>query len=300
MDLLVIGTVALDDIETPYGTRKDIVGGSATYFSYAASFFTTVGVVGAVGGDFPAEYLDLLRSREIDLSGLEVLADKQSFHWAGRYEGSMESAQTLSTDLNVLENYRPVVPEGSQKTSFAFLANAEPSLQLSVLDQLEGTRFLVCDTMNLWINNYLDGLKQVFARVDGIVINEGEAVMLTGIDNVVAAADALLEMGPHTVIIKRGGHGSFLRCREGRFAIPAYPLTAVKDPTGAGDSFAGGFMGYLASRKSTAFADLKRAMAYGTVVASFDVEDFSLDSFRRIQRCDIESRLGQFEDYVRF
>jgi sugar/nucleoside kinase (ribokinase family) len=298
MKLLVVGTVAFDDIETPHGRREAILGGSTTYFSYAASFFTDVGLVGAVGDDFPAKFVDVLTRQGIETSGLEKIAGKKTFHWSGRYEGAMNEAQTLDTRLNVLADYVPSIPEDQRETPFVFLANAEPRLQLSVLDQVKGQSFLVCDTMNLWIETALDPLKEVFRRVDGVVINEGEARMLTNRDNIVAAADAVREMGPRTVVVKRGEYGAFLSCRDGRFALPAYPVKTVVDPTGAGDSFAGGMMGYLASVGRSGFSDLKRAMAYGTIAASFNVEDFSLERFQQITRDDIEKRLEDFLEFI--
>jgi sugar/nucleoside kinase (ribokinase family) len=298
MKLLVVGTVAFDDIETPHGRREAILGGSSTYFSYAASFFTDVGLVGAVGDDFPRDYIGLLEAQGIEVSGLETIAGKKTFHWSGRYEGAMNEAETLDTRLNVLADYCPAIPADQRSTDFVFLANAEPRLQLSVIDQLSGQRFLVCDTMNLWIETALEPLKEVFRRVDGVVINEGEARMLTGSHNIVAASDAVREMGPQTVVVKRGEYGAFLNCGEGRFAIPAYPVPAVIDPTGAGDSFAGGMMGYLASRGSCGFSDLKKAMAYGTVVASFNVEAFSLERFQQISRDDIEARYREFAEFI--
>ncbi len=298
VDLLVVGTVAFDDIETPHGTVKDALGGSATYFSYAASFFTKVALVGAVGEDFPEEHLDLLRSRDIDMEGLRRIEGKKTFHWSGKYVGDMNSAETLDTKLNVLENYKPAVPDDHQKTPFVFLANGEPTLQLSVLDQVKSPKFLVCDTMNLWIDTALDSLMEVFQRVDGVIINDGEAKMLTGENNIVAAGRRVAEMGPATVVIKRGEFGSCLFSPEGYFAIPAFPVSAVVDPTGAGDSFAGGVMGYLASGGVADFAGLKKAMAYGTVVSSFNVEGFSLESFKRISRGDIESRYLKLVEYT--
>jgi len=300
MNLLVVGTVAFDDIETPHGRRERILGGSATYFSYASSFFTDVGLVGAVGEDFPGEHVSLLAERGIDVSGLRVIEGEKTFHWSGRYVGDMNEAETLDTRLNVLQGFSPEIPLEMRKTPFVFLANAEPRLQLSVIDQLEDTAYLVCDTMNLWINTALDGLKNVLKRIDCLIVNDQEARMLTGENNIVAAGDVLRTMGPRTLIIKRGEYGAFLCGDEGRFAIPAYPVRTVVDPTGAGDSFAGGTVGFLASQGRVDFAAIKKAMAYGTVVASFNVEDFSLDNFRRISRDDIDRRYREFVEFVSF
>lgn len=300
MELLVVGTVALDDVETPKGSVRDVLGGSATYFSYAASFFAKVHLVGAVGDDFPKEHLELLGSRGIDHSGVAMIEGMKTFHWSGKYQGAMNAAETLDTRLNVLENYRPVLPEALKSTPYVFLANGEPVLQLSVLDQLDGNELVVSDTMNLWIDTAPDLLKQVLQRVNGLVINEDEALMLTGRSNILAAAGAILDLGPEFVMIKRGEYGSYLRCGAGQFAIPAYPVPAVVDPTGAGDSFAGGMMGSLAASGATDFASLKKAMAYGTVTASFNVEEFSLGRFQQIERADLDKRFKEFVEYVAF
>ena len=297
MGLLVVGTLAFDDVETPFGKVERALGGSATYFSYAASFFTDVMLVGSVGDDFPPEHIELLKARNIDCDGVKVLKGQKTFHWSGKYEGDMNEAETLETKLNVLETFDPVLPEAFRSTPFVFLANIAPALQLKVLDQLGDTKLVVMDSMNLWINIALDDLKATLARVDGVVINETEARMLTGDSNLIRAGRKLREMGPKIVFIKKGEYGSYVVCDEGGFAMPAYPADLVKDPTGAGDSFAGGVMGYLASTGDLDLGNLKKAMVYGTLVASFNIEDFSLERFKRLKREEIDAR---YDEMVRF
>jgi sugar/nucleoside kinase (ribokinase family) len=298
MALLVVGTLAFDDVETPHGRVEKVLGGSATYFSYAASFFTDVRLVGPIGDDFPAEHLDLLRRRNIDTEGVVTLEGQKTFHWSGKYVGDMNEAETLDVHLNVLETFEPDLPAAYRSTPFVFLANGAPALQSAVLSQMEKPKLAVCDTMNLWIENTLDDLKALLKQVDGAVINEGEARMLAGDRNLVAAAGKLLEMGPRFVIVKKGEYGAYLCCPEGQFAIPAFPAPLVKDPTGAGDSFAGGVMGYLASRDEVTFDALKKAMIYGTLVASFNIEDFSLERFKRLQRKEIDARYDEFLNFI--
>ena len=294
MTLLVVGTVAFDDIETPYGRVERVLGGSATYFSYAASFFTHVRLVAAVGEDFPEEHIELLRGRKIDCGGLVRMEGQKSFHWSGRYEGDMNEAQTLEVNLNVLAAFRPELPERFRDTPYVFLANGAPALQESVLGQMEKPKLAVCDTMNHWISGDREALEALLRKVDGIILNDGEARMLTGERNLVAAGERIRGMGPSFVIIKKGEHGAYLTCGEGRFGLPAYPVPEVKDPTGAGDSFAGGVMGWIASRGSSDFPVLKQAMVYGTILASFNVEDFSLERFKRLRREEIDERYARF------
>lgn len=297
MALLVIGTVAFDDVETPFGRREKVLGGSATYFSYASSFFTDVCLVGAVGEDFPPEHLELLKSRSIDTSGVVTLEGQKTFYWSGKYVGDMNEAETLDVQLNVLATFKPDVPQKFRSTPYVFLANGAPELQLAVLDQMEKPAFAVCDTMNLWIETALEPLKEVFKRVDGVIINEGEARMLADDPNLIEAGKRIMEMGPRTVIIKKGEYGAYLCSEQGQFGIPAYPAPLVKDPTGAGDSFAGGVMGYLAAKEDLSFASLKKAMVYGTLVASFNIEDFSLERFKRLTREEID---GRYDEFIRF
>lgn len=297
MSLLVVGTLAFDDVETPFGKVEKVLGGSATYFSFAASFFTDVRLVGPVGEDFPEEYIDLLKDRNIDCSGVATLKGQKTFHWSGKYEGDMNEAQTLDVHLNVLETFKPDLPPAFRTTPLVFLANGAPELQATVLSQMDKPKFAVCDTMNYWIENSLEGLKELLKRVDGLIINEGEARMLACDQNLVAAGRKIMDMGPKTVIIKKGEYGAYLCCAEGQFGIPAYPAHTVKDPTGAGDSFAGGVMGYLASCGDISFELLKKAMVYGTLLASFNIEDFSLERFKSL---DIQEINARYEEFHRF
>ena len=297
--LCVVGTVAFDDVETPSGARQGILGGSATYFSVAASHLARVGLVGVVGEDFPDAFRDVIASHDVDLSGLEVDPAGRTFHWAGRYEGDMDQAETLSTELNVLETFAPELPENLRACPYVFLANTDPRIQMSVLEQLTEPRLVVMDTMNLWIENAREALLPVLERVDGLMINDAEAKALAGEDNLIAAGRALLHFGPRFVIVKKGEHGSFLFSRQRLFALPSYPLETVVDPTGAGDSFAGGVMGYLAGQHAQRVDDVCRAMLYGTVVASFTVSDFSLDVLGEIDRADLDERAEELERFVR-
>jgi len=296
IDLAVVGTVALDDVATPAGKADAVLGGSATYFSVAASLFARVGLVAVVGDDFPRPFRELLAARDIDLSGLET-AHGRTFHWAGRYDGAMNAATTLKTDLNVLETFSPSLGEGHRQAPYVFLANTAPAIQLSVLSQLTKPRLVVADTMNLWIDVARDGLLEVLRRVDGLVVNDEEARSLSGARNLIAAGKRLLGMGPRFVIVKKGEHGAFLFGRDRSYALPSYPLEDVRDPTGAGDSFAGGLMGALAASGRFETADVARAMVYGTVTASYAVSTFSLDGLSKVSRSDVE---GRAEDLRRF
>lgn len=298
-DLCVVGTVAFDDVVTPSGSRSGVLGGSATYFSVAASYFARVGVVGVVGADFPAEFRDELLAHDVDLAGLQVDEGGRTFHWKGRYVGSMDQAETLATHLNVLESFAPHLPPRLASSPYVFLANTDPRIQASVLDQLGAPRLVVMDTMNLWIETAREALMEVMARVDGLVINDAEAKALSGQDNLIAAGRALLGFGPRFVVVKKGEHGSFLFSEQRLFALPSYPLEQVVDPTGAGDSFAGGLMGYLAGRRAQRIDDVCQAMLFGTVVASFTVSDFSLDALGRLSRDALNARVAELERFLR-
>lgn len=299
MALLAVGSIALDTVQTPHGVVEDVLGGSATYFSYAASFFTPVRLVGVVGEDFPPEHRELLAARDIDLSGLEVVGG-QTFRWRGSYEGAMNAAKTLDVQLNVFGSFEPKIPAGFRDSKFVFLGNASPRLQKLVLEQLESPELAVNDTMNFYIENERDSLVNLLGQLDGIVINDAEAVQLTGTHNLVEAGRQILAYGTKFVVIKKGEHGAVLFDGDNIFCIPAYPLDKVVDPTGAGDSFAGGMMGYLASVGKIDSKTLRKAIAYGTVVASFNVQGFSLTSFQRISRADIDARFEEFETMMRF
>ena len=296
-DLLVVGTVALDDVATPAGEAKAVLGGSATYFSVAASLFARVGLVGVVGEDFPRPFREMLAGRDIDLSGLETAPGK-TFHWSGRYDGAMNSATTLVTDLNVLARFSPSLPPTFRRAPFVFLANTAPTIQSAVLSQLSAPKLVVADTMNLWIDSARPALLEVLHKVDGLLVNDEEARSLAGARNLVAAGKKLLGMGPKFIIVKKGEHGAFLFAKDRSFALPSYPLEDVRDPTGAGDSFAGGLLGALAASGATSTNDVIRAMVYGTVTASFAVSTFSLDGLVKVTRSAVEARAEELRRFL--
>jgi len=300
MPLLVVGSVALDSVETPTDRRDDVLGGSAVHFSYAASYFTSVRLVGVVGEDWPAEHTALLEKRGVDTAGLQVIEGGKTFRWRGKYHDNMNDRDTLEVHLNVFENFDPVLPEAFKRAKFLFLANGSPTLQMKVLDQVNGPRLTVADTMDLWINIERDALCELLRRIDGLVLNDAEAKLLTGEENLVVAGHKVREMGPKFVVIKKGEHGAMFFSEHETYVMPAYPTEQVIDPTGAGDSFAGGMMGYLAEQDNFDPTTLKTAMAYGTVVASFNVEDFSLDRMKTIERDDIEGRLSEYRKMLSF
>ncbi len=299
MSLLVVGSVALDSVKTPFGAIQDGLGGSATYFSIAAGCFAKVRLVAVVGQDFPARHVAFLRSRGVDLRGL-TRAKGKTFRWKGLYEEDMNEAKTLRTELNVFETFRPELPSSYKNTPFVFLANIDPDLQRGVVDQISEPYLVACDTMNYWISSKPGALRKVLSRVDILFLNEGEARQLAGGSNLLKAARHLLSLGPSTVVIKRGEYGALLIRKKSIFWAPAYPLETVRDPTGAGDSFAGGFMGYLSRRKVLTEARLRRALVYGSIMASFNVQAFSLNQLRKVKREDIERRFRSFRELVRF
>jgi sugar/nucleoside kinase (ribokinase family) len=299
MSLLVLGSVAFDDVQTPAGFRERVLGGSATYFAWAAATLAPTELVAAVGRDFPEEFVRDLSKRGIGLSGLVKMADVDTFHWSGRYGDDLNVAQTNWVKLNVLGRWRPVVPAKLKRVPYLFLANDSPQNQLAALDQMaERPKFVLCDTRDLWIDQDRAGLEQVLKRTDGIVLNDGEARQLTGERNLIRAAKRLHDFGSRVVIVKKGEHGAFLS-EDGRgFALPAYPVAEVVDPTGAGDSFAGGLMGWLARHKTHDFAALKQAMLAGTITASFCVEDFSLDRLKTLDLAAFERRMDEFREFL--
>jgi len=297
MALLVVGSVAFDTVETPFGKAERVLGGSASFFSMAASFFTKVRIVAAVGDDFPDEHIKLLEGHGIDCTGVEHVAGK-SFFWEGSYSGDMNSAETKSVELNVMGDYHPKVPENFLSTTYCFLANCAPSMQLEVLDQLTASELVVCDTMNHWIDNNRDEVEKVFARVNGVVLNDGEARMFSKTENLPAAAKGILECGPEFVVIKKGEHGAMLVTKESYFYVPAYPTQKVVDPTGAGDSFGGGLMGYLASCGKCDLKALKMAMINGTVCASINVEGFTLSRLDESRAEDIRDRAERLMEMI--
>ena len=300
MPLLVVGSVALDSIETPTDRRDNVLGGSAVHFSYAASYFSSVRLVGVVGEDWPTEHTELLEKRGIDTAGLQVIEGGETFRWRGKYHTNMNDRDTLELHLNVFENFDPVLPETFKKAPFLFLANGSPTLQMKVLDQIAGPKLVVADTMDLWINIERDALCELLKRIDGLVLNDAEAKLLTGDENLVVAGRKVREMGPKFVVIKKGEHGAMFFSEHETYVMPAYPTAEVVDPTGAGDSFAGGMMGYLAEQNNFDPQTLKTALAYGTVVASFNVENFSLDRMKTIERDDIERRLEEYRRMLSF
>ncbi len=300
MSLLVVGSTAYDTIHTPQGAREECLGGSATYFSLAARFFGEVRLVSVVGRDFRDADLDLLRERDIRTDGLEV-AEGETFRWTGKYAADMNHRDTLSVSLNVFGEFRPKVPPSWTSTPFVFLANGHPSVQASVLDQMEKEPcFVVADTMDLWIETARDDLLALLKRIDGVVLNDEEVRMITGEHNLIRAGERLLDLGPKIAIVKKGEHGSFLFSPFFQFALPAYPTTEVRDPTGAGDSFAGGFMGFLSGRDRVSLGNLKRAMAYGTVAASMTVESFGVDRLAGVAFPELEGRYQDFLQFIQF
>lgn len=299
MSLLVTGSLGIDSVTTPHGQVEEALGGTAVYFSFAASLFVPVRLVGVVGDDFPEEYHDLLKTREIDLAGLEVRKGSRTFRWTGRYEGDMNAAQTLAVDLNVLAEEGPKVPPAFADSKTVFLANTHPTLQRSLLGQLLSPQTVVCDTMDLWIETERDSLLETFALVTGVIINDGEARQLTGCTNLIEAGEKVLEMGPKFAIIKKGEHGALLITGDRPTAIPSYPAKIVRDPTGAGDSFAGGVMSFISKAGNCEPATLKRAMARGTISASFAIEDFSLRRVCDLSRREVEKRIEEYVEMLR-
>lgn len=299
MSLLVVGSVALDSVKTPFGEMREGLGGSAIYFSVAAGHFTKVRLVAVVGEDFPERHVSFLKTRCVDLRGL-CRAKGKTFRWEGSYGEDMNEARTLRTDLNVFETFRPELPPAYRDTDFVFLANIDPDLQRGVVDQIPNPHLVACDTMNYWISSKPRALKKTLSRVNILFLNEGEARQLAGGSNLLKAARHLLSLGPSTLVIKRGGYGALLFQKESIFWAPAYPLEVVRDPTGAGDSFAGGFMGYLSRRRGITEKRLRKALIYGSIMASFNVEGFSLNRLRRVKREDIDLRFRAFRSLVRF
>jgi sugar/nucleoside kinase (ribokinase family) len=299
LSLLVVGSIAFDSIETPNGSVDDILGGSATHFSFAASFFTKPRLVGVVGEDFPDEHRRLLESRAIDTAGL-VTQPGQTFRWKGRYHQDMNTRDTLEVHLNVFGAFDPKLPAAFRDSTHIFLANGSPHLQSRVLDQVQRPKLVMADTMDLWIETQKPELLKLLPRLDGLLLNDSEAQLLTGEDNLVRAGNAVRKLGPKFVILKKGEHGAMLFSEDGVFIVPAYPTPDVIDPTGAGDAFAGAIMGYLTSDATPPPGRLRRGMAYGTVVASLIVEDFGLDRLRRTDRREIDERLEKYRTMLAF
>jgi sugar/nucleoside kinase (ribokinase family) len=297
--VLVVGSVALDSVRTPFGAVQDALGGSGTFFSVAASYFTDVALVAVVGEDFPQAGIDLLKSRGVDLTGLTV-EQGETFRWAGVYGFDLNDRDTIETRLNVFEGFNPRVPKSLLGSEFVFLANIIPALQSSVLDQVSSPKLVACDTMNYYIEGYRDDLLDTIRRVDVMVLNDSECRELSGEPNLIKASRAVLEMGPSIAIVKKGEHGALMFTRDAFFSAPAYPCESVFDPTGAGDAFAGGFMGHLAATGDTSEQNIRRAVIYGTVMASFCVEKFSVDGMASLETADIERRFRMLKQVSHF
>ena len=299
MSVLIVGTTALDSIKTPTAENPRLLGGSASHAAVAATYFSPVKLAGGVGEDFPKKYIELYRRHKIDLEGLQTLPGK-TFHWSGQYELNMNNRRTLMTELGVIETFSPTLPKSYQNSQFVLLGNIAPVLQHRVLDQMRHPKFVVADSMDLWLNIALPDLLKLLKRIDCFVLNDSEAHQLTKEDNVFVALEKIHKLGPKYVIIKKGSHGSILSGPKGFFICPAYPLHKVVDPTGAGDSFAGGMVGYLAGARGSIDANIRRAMIYGSVVASFCCEGFGLNRTTKIKRNDIEKRVKELEKFTRF
>jgi sugar/nucleoside kinase (ribokinase family) len=300
MPLLVTGSIGIDTVETPAGRRDGIIGGSAVYFSYAASFFTPVRLVGVVGEDCPPELWTTFQGRDVDAGGLEVRKGSKTFRWHGSYVKDLNEAQSIQTDLNVLAERAPKIPDNFRDSRYVFLANTHPVLQQEMLRCLKEPKLVVADTMNLWINTARPELEKLLGMIHGLVLNDGEARLLTGKKNLIQAAQDVLQMGPKFVVIKKGEHGCLMVSDRDTFVLPAFPADQVVDPTGAGDSFAGGMMGYLATQGNFTPATIKRALAFGTVVASYTIADFSLAGLQSTDRERIDERWHHFKQAMSF
>jgi sugar/nucleoside kinase (ribokinase family) len=300
MSLLVTGSIGIDSVTTPHGSVENVIGGSSVYFAFAATYFTPVRLVGAVGEDFPEDFRETLRRRDIDLAGLETRPGSKTFRWQGKYEGAMNEAQTLGVDLNILGEAGPKIPDAFANTDVVFLANTHPTLQREMLKQAGSPKLSVCDTMNLWIEGERDELIKTLSAVDGIIINDAEARQLTGKVNLIDVGEELLKLGSKFAVIKKGEHGALLLTSDGPTAIPAFPTRDVVDPTGAGDSFAGGMLGYLASVGDYSNESLRRGIIRGTVVSSLTIEAFSLGRLVEATREDVDRRVAEFIKMLRF
>ncbi len=301
MSLLTIGTVAFDTIETPFGRAERVVGGACTYISWAASYYTNnINLVSIVGDDFPDDEIKALEARGVDMSGLEIVEGKKSFFWEGKYHENMNQRDTIATDLNVLADFDPDLPESFRDSKYIMLGNLTPEIQIKVLDQLKNPKLVVMDTMNFWMDIAMDSLKKAISRVDVLTINDEEARQLSGEYSLVNAAAKIHEMGPAYLIIKKGEHGALLFHQGNIFSAPALPLARVNDPTGAGDSFAGGFIGHLAKTDDISFENMKRAIIMGSVTASFCVEEFSIGKLKSLNDDDIKRRVEAFKALVSF
>lgn len=299
MSILVVGSVAFDSVKTPFGEAEEVLGGSATYFSTSASYFSGVKLVAVVGSDFPDEHLDNLKKRGIDISGIKKVPGK-TFRWKGYYDYDLNQAHTLDTQLNVFSDFDPSIPDAMAESKYLFLANIDPELQLKVLEQVKNPRLIACDTMNFWIEGKPEVLKKLLKRVELFVINEGEAREFSGEASLVRAAKKILALGPKTLIVKRGEYGALMFNGSSVFSAPAYPLEEIFDPTGAGDSFAGGLMGYLANTGDLSDDNMRRAIIFGSVMASFNVEAFSMGRLGDLTNEEIRARYNEFKRLTHF
>ena len=299
MSILVVGSIALDSVQTPFGKVKDALGGSATYFSVSASYFTKVNLVAVVGRDFPQRHVDLLEKHKINVQGLQKVEGK-TFRWAGHYMKDLNQAETTKTELNVFSDFKPQIPKAYTDSKYVFLANIDPELQLKVLSQVKKPKLVACDTMNFWISSKPEALKKLFKHIDFVVINEAEVKQLAKDKNLITAAKKILALGPKALVIKRGEYGSMFFEKNGVFCAPALPLEKVSDPTGAGDTFAGGFMGYLSKCDNLNSKNFRKAIVYGSVMASFNVEGFSLSNLDKLTWAKIQNRFKQFESLTSF
>ncbi|MGB9664856.1 MAG: PfkB family carbohydrate kinase [Ignavibacteria bacterium] len=301
MSILVVGSLGLDTIETPFAKVEGSLGGSAVYISLAASYFCPiVNLVGVVGEDFPEKYIQLLRDHNIDLEGLQIVKGGKTFRWAGKYDYDMNSRDTLFTELNVFKDFNPIIPENYKDSKFIILGNIDPELQMNVLNQLYNPRFIVCDTMNYWIERKNEALRELLKKVDMLIVNDSEARLLANHPNLIYAAKIILKMGPKKLVIKKGEHGALLITKDTIFTAPAYPLENINDPTGAGDTFAGGLVGYLSKVNSINDEELKKAIIYGSVLASFCVEKFSVEGLLDLNYLKIKDRFNQFFQITHF
>lgn len=300
MSILVVGSVAFDSVETPFGKADEALGGSASYFSTSASYFGKVNLVAVVGSDFPEKHIDGFRARGIDVAGLQKVEGGKTFRWKGRYEYDLNQAHTLDTQLNVFSKFNPVLPDGYADSKYVFLANIDPEIQLKVLEQVKKPKLIACDTMNFWIEGKRDALKKLLKRVEIFVINEGEAREFAGCSSLVKAAKIILKEGPKVLIVKRGEYGALMFIGCSVFSAPAYPLEDICDPTGAGDSFAGGFIGYLASTGDLGEENLRKAVIFGSVMASFNVEAFSLERLNALNLEEIRDRYAELKRLTHF
>lgn len=301
MALLVVGSVALDSVETPFDKVDDALGGSATYISLAASYFSgPIGLVGVVGSDFPEKYTELLKQHNIDLEGMQIIEGEKTFRWGGKYHYDLNVRDTLFTELNAFQNFNPVIPERFRKSRYICLGNVDPILQMRVLDQMTEPQFVICDTMNFWITGMKNDLIKLLKRVNVFIINDSEARLMTGEPNLIKAAKKVIEMGPEILIIKKGEHGAMLFTEGTVFSAPAYPMEVIFDPTGAGDTFAGGFIGYLHQTRDLSLENIKRAIIYGSAMASFCVEKFSTKGLEDLSYLQIQDRFREFRKISSF